>query len=261
MPGLNYMDIKNEHMDSMKTRMTIRKYSDTKVDDSLLEELLNIACRSSNTGNMQAYSVIVTKDTEMKKQLAPCHFNQSQILEAPVVLTFCADLNRISRWCAINNAKHGFDNIQAFTFAAIDAVILAQTFCVAAEEKGLGICYLGTTTYNPLEISRILKLPDLVMPVTTVTVGYPAKDSIAKLSDRLQLKSIIHNEYYKNVSDSDLAGIYHEKENLDENIQFVKINDKRNLAQVYSEIRYKKEDNEYFSDKLIKALVEQGFLK
>lgn len=248
-------------MNPMKTRMTIRKYSDSKIDDSLLEELLNIACRSSNTGNMQAYSVIITKDAETKKQLAPCHFNQSQILEAPVVLTFCADLNRISRWCAINNAKHGFDNVQAFTFAAIDAVILAQTFCVAAEEKGLGICYLGTTTYNTLEISEILNLPELVIPVTTVTVGYPAKEIETKMSDRLPIESIVHKEYYKNLSDAEIKDVYHEKENLDENIQFVKINDKSNLAQVYSEIRYKKEDNEFFSEKLIKALYKQGFLK
>jgi nitroreductase len=248
-------------MDSMKKRMTIRKYSDLRIDDVLLEELISIACKSSNTGNMQAYSIIVTKDNDIKKQLAPYHFNQSQVLDAPVVLTFCADLKRISRWCEINNAKHGFDNIQAFTFAAIDAIILAQTFCIAAEEKGLGICYLGTTTYNPLEIADLLKLPELVMPVTTVTLGYPAKDSGAKESDRLQTKSIIHYEYYKEISNPEIADIYDEKEKLEENKRFVEINNKNNLAQVYSEIRYKKEDNEFFSKKLIEALHKQGFLK
>lgn len=55
------------------------------------------------------------------------------------------DFNRIGLWCLQHNATPGFDNIQALAYAAIDTVIVAQTFRVAAEEAGLGICYLGRT--------------------------------------------------------------------------------------------------------------------
>jgi nitroreductase len=121
-------------MNSLKTRRTVRAYSDKSLDETLLNDLLETACRSSNTGNMQAYSIIVTRDAVQKAALAPAHFNQKQVTEAPVVLTFCVDYHRIGAWCSQRQAAPGFDNLQALTYAAIDAVIVAQTFCVAAEE-------------------------------------------------------------------------------------------------------------------------------
>lgn len=248
-------------VDSMKKRHTVRSYSERPVDDELLNELLETAVRASNTGNMQAYSVIVTRSAEMKKKIAPLHFNQPQVTSAPVVLTFCADFNRFSKWCLQRKAKPGFANVQAFAYSAIDAVILAQTFCVAAEEKGLGICYLGTTTYNASQISEALELPELVFPVTTVSVGFPDESAEAGPSDRLPLYGIIHNEIYKDYIEKDIDEIYGDKESLPENRHFVDINDKETLAQVFTDLRYTKNDNEHFSDELIKALRGQGFLK
>src|SRR5690606_10666570 len=118
-----------------------------------------------NTGNMQTYSVVATTRSELKKQLAPAHFNQPMVKAAPVVLTFCADFNRFSTWCRERKAEPGYDNFESFISAAVDAIVFAQTFAVAAESVGLGICYLGTTTYNAQEIIEVLKLPKLVMPV------------------------------------------------------------------------------------------------
>ena len=142
-------------LDSMKERRTIRRYSEEKISDKLLEELLEIACRASNTGNMQTYSIIVTRDEENKKKLAPFHYNQPMVTGAPVVLTFCADYNRFSQWCVKSNAVPGYENFQSFIAAMLDATIVAQSFCDAAEAKGLGICYLGTTTYNAGKIIEI----------------------------------------------------------------------------------------------------------
>ena len=102
-----------------------------------------MGCRASTTGNMQVYSIIVTRDKQKKKDLAPLHFNQKMITEAPVVLTFCADFNRFNKWCFERKAEPGYDNFLSFMTAAIDALLVAQTVCIAAESKGLGICYLG----------------------------------------------------------------------------------------------------------------------
>jgi FMN reductase [NAD(P)H] len=49
-------------------------------------------------GNLQLYSVVITRDQAMKEKLAPAHFNQPMVKEAPVVLTICADFNRTSQW-------------------------------------------------------------------------------------------------------------------------------------------------------------------
>ena len=78
---------------------TIRKYTDKPISSDLLDQLLEASCRTSNTGNMQAYSIVVTTDETIKKELSPTHFNQPMITQAPVVLTFCADFNRITQWC------------------------------------------------------------------------------------------------------------------------------------------------------------------
>jgi FMN reductase (NADPH) len=169
---------------------SIRKYTEQPVAPELLKQLLETACRTSNTGNMQAYSVIVTTDPAIKQQLAPTHFNQPMITQAPVVLTFCADFNRFTKWCEQRQAAPGYDNFQSFMATAIDTLLAAQTFCIAAESVGLGICYLGTTTYNAGEIIDILKLPKLVVPITTITVGYPV--DTPEQTDRLPLEAVVH---------------------------------------------------------------------
>jgi nitroreductase len=245
--------------DILLDRRTIRKYSFEPVDDKLLNELLVMGCRASTTGNMQVYSIVITMDEQKKKELAPFHFNQKMITEAPVILTFCADFNRFNRWCIMRKAEPGYDNFLSFMTAAIDALLVAQTVCIAAESKGLGICYLGTTTYNAHKIIEVLNLPKGVVPVTTVTVGWPAEkpDQI----DRLPLEAVIHKETYKDYSNMDIEKYYKEKEKRTDSQQFVIENNKETLAQVFTDIRYKKADNVYFSNILLKVLKEQGFME
>ena len=86
-------------MNSIKNRRTIRKYKAQDVPTDLLNDMLETSFRAATMGNMQLYSVIVTRDPKMKAQLAPAHFNQPMVTSAPVVLTFCADFNRFSKWC------------------------------------------------------------------------------------------------------------------------------------------------------------------
>ena len=246
-------------LEQLNQHRTIRKYTDQPIVPELLTQLLETACRGSNTGNMQAYSVIVTTEPELKRQLAPAHFNQPMVIQAPVILTFCADFNRFSKWCELRNAEPGYNNFQSFMSTTIDALIAAQTFCVAAESVGLGICYLGTTTYNAQEIIEVLKLPKLVVPVTTITVGYPAE--IPEQTDRLPLGAVIHYETYNDFTQETIDNLYSEKENSDFYKQFVAENKKETLAQVFTDIRYSKKNNEFFSEKFLDALKMQGFLQ
>jgi len=244
--------------DTLLNRRTIRKYSDKAVDDELLNELLIKACRASTTGNMQVYSIIVTRDSEKKKELSPFHFNQKMIIEAPVVLTFCADFNRFNKWCTLRKAKPGYDNFLSFFTAAIDALLVAQTLCIAAESAGLGICYLGTTTYMAHKIIDTLKLPGGVVPVTTVTLGWP--DEKPEQVDRLPVEAVVHNEVYHDYTFEDIGRFYILKEERSDSLQFVKENNLETLAQVFTDVRYKKKDNIYFSKMLLQVLKDQGFM-
>lgn len=244
--------------ETLLNRRTIRKYSAKPVEDKLLKDILLMGCRASTTGNMQVYSIIITRDEAMKKELAPFHFNQKMITEAPVVLTFCADFNRFSKWCFERKAEPGYDNFLSFFTAAIDALLVAQTVCIAAEAEGLGICYLGTTTYMANKIIEALKLPKGVVPITTVTMGWPGENP--EQPDRLPYEAIVHYETYKNYSAEDIERFYYEKEVRADSKQFAKENNKETLAQVFTDVRYKKEDNVYFSKLLLQVLHKQGFM-
>ena len=245
-------------MKSLKERKTIRKYAVKDVSDDLLNSLLEEAERTQTMGNLQLYSVVVTRSAEMKAKLAPAHFNQPMVEGAPVVLTFCADFRRTTIWAENRNATPGYDNFLSFMNAATDALLYCQTFCNIAEEQGLGACFLGTTVYMPQMIIDTLKLPHLVMPVATITLGWP--DENPPQTDRLPLKAILHEETYTDYTPESINEFYSEKESLPENKHFVEINNKETLAQVFTDCRYTKKDNEAMSAGMIEALKKQGFL-
>lgn len=245
-------------MKSIITRKTIRKYSDKSVSDEQLDRMLAEAMRTQTMGNLQLYSVVVTRSDEMKRKLAPAHFNQPMVTEAPVVLTVCADFNRTTKWAECRKAHPGYDNILSFLNAATDALLYTQTFCNLADEEGLGYCYLGTTVYNPQMIIDTLQLPRLVMPVATITLGWP--DENPPLTDRLPLRSIVHSETYTDYTPQTIDEYYAPKENLPENQEFLKINNKETLAQIFTDIRYTREANEAMSATMLEALRKQGFM-
>ena len=245
-------------MKNLNTRRSIRKYSFRDVSEELLNRLMAEAARTQTMGNLQLYSVVVTRSPEMKKKLAPLHFNQPMVTESPVVLTICADFNRTSTWARCRNAEPGYDNFLSFVNAATDALLYTQTLCNLMDEEGLGYCYLGTTIYQPQQIIDLLHLPKLTMPVATLTVGWP--DENPPLSDRLPLESFVHEERYNDYLAKDIDNFYKNKEELEENRNFVRINHKETLAQVFTDIRYTRKDNEAISDTLLDVLRRQGFL-
>jgi hypothetical protein len=143
--------------------------------------------------------------------------------------------------------------------ATIDALLVAQTVCIASESRGLGICYIGTTTYMAHKIINVLKLPKGVVPVTTVTLGWPSK--IPEQVDRLPLDAVVHYETYKDYTESSINRYYYEKEVRDDSKLFVVENNKETLAQVFTDVRYKKEDNLHFSKIFLQVLKDQGFME
>ncbi|MCK5824835.1 MAG: NADPH-dependent oxidoreductase [Ichthyobacteriaceae bacterium] len=245
-------------IDTILQHKTVRKYTNDKINDADLEAILEAGIRASTTGNMQLYSIIVTRDQEMKEKLAPSHFNQPMVTKAPVVLTFCADFNRFNKWCEARNAKPGYDNFLSFYTASVDAMLVAQNVALAAEEKGLGICYLGTTNYMAQQIIDTLNLPKGVVPVTTITLGVP--DEEPELTDRLPLDGVIHFEEYSDYSAEQIDRIYEEKEELPSSKKLIEENGKETLAQIFTDNRYTKENNITFSKALLSVLEKQGFM-
>ena len=229
------------------------------MSSQLLTSLLKEAERTPTMGNLQLYSVIVTRSKEMKEKLAPAHFNQPMVTGAPVVLTFCADFRRTTLWAENRKAEPGYDNFLSFINAATDTLLYCQTFCNLAEEAGLGTCFLGTTVYLPQLIIDTLKLPKLTFPVATITLGWP--DENPAQSDRLPVEAIVHEEAYDDYTPERIDKFYAYKESLAENKHFVEINHKETLAQVFTDLRYTRKDNDAMSKGMMEALKNQGFIK
>lgn len=248
------MDITN-----FKTRRSVRKYSDREVSRELLDSILEAAMKAPTCGNMQLYSVIVTRSEEGKKALAPAHFNQPMVTAAPVVLTVCADFNRFTHWCELSDADPGYDNFLSFMNAMADASVFAQQIVAIAESEGLGTCYLGTVTYNADKISDILGLPDLCVPVACITLGWPAEEGVE--TERLPLGAIVHEEHYRSDSDDEIIDLFKAKDDYGPNRKFIEENGKRTLAQVFTDVRYPRAMNEDFSRTFLDLLRAKRFLK
>ncbi len=245
-------------LETIFNHRSVRKYKNKPVDNVLLNEILKAGTRASTTGNMQVYSMIVTIDKIIKEKLWEAHFKQSMVLEAPVHITFCADFNRFNKWCIQRKANPGYDNFLSFFTAAIDALLVSQNVSLAAEAHGLGICYLGTVTYMAGKIIDILSIPQNVVPVAAIVMGYPEEDQ--GLTDRLPLEGVIHYEKYSDYKKEDIDNIYLEKESSELTASLLKENNKETLAQIFTDNRYTKKDNVYFSKQFLNVIDKQGFM-
>ena len=236
---------------------SVRRYKSTPIPEDTLKSILEAATRASTCGNMQLYSLVVSQSEEMRRSLSPCHFNQPMVMQAPCIVTVCADIHRFSMWCRQRNAEPVYDNFAWFMNAVTDALLAAQNLILQAEYHGLGICVLGTTIYTAAEIAKILTLPDGVIPVTSIVIGYP--DETPALTDRLPLEAVVHYENYTKYTASEIDELWAEREESDESKSIVEQNGEENLAQVFTRHRYRGEDNLAISRSYFKLLKKQGF--
>jgi len=186
---------------------SIRQYKPDPIDPLLIETICADAIAGgSSSGNLNSISIVLTRDPERKNRLYELHFEQPMVLQAPLVITFCADWFRTRQWLRSRGARDNFNNLIGYHVAAFDAMIVAQNVCLGFEAHGLGICYMGTTLHSMTEIAQFLELPDTVLPVTTIVVGHPAEDPPKR--DRLPLPAFLHDETYHLQTDEEIAATY-----------------------------------------------------
>jgi len=253
-------------LEQIHSHRSIRKYKPDPVPEDVLNRILESGLRSSSSGNMQSYSIIVTRDQDLKKKLLLPHLQQSMVVEAPVLITFCADFHRIRRWVSLSGAPDSFDNFFSFQVGLIDAALVSQNVALAAEAEGLGICYLGSTLANGDQIGEILHLPPNVVPAVGFTLGYPAENP--ELRYRLPLNGMVHQETYQKIKDEDIVNLYQEKETRGWERymksarlrKLVQEHNVTNLAELYTAIKYTRANHQKISRNLISYLKKQQFM-
>jgi nitroreductase len=195
----------------LRRHRSIRQYKSDPIPRALVEQVLGDAIAgSSSSGNLNAISMVLTSDPERKRRLYELHFEQDMVLQAPLLVTFCADWFRTREWLKRRGARDNFDNLIGYHVAAFDAIILSQSACLGFEAQGLGICYMGTTLHSMGDIADFLELPDTCLPVTTIVVGYPDEDPPKR--DRLPLHAFLHEEKYHRPDGKELEAIYEQRE-------------------------------------------------
>lgn len=252
--------------ETLHSHRSIRAYKPDPVPDELVNKILAAGIRASSSGNMQTYSIIVTRDRALREELYTAHMEQDMVLDAPVLLTFCADFHRMRLWLHQGKAPDNFDNFMSFLIAAIDATLVSQNVAVAAESLELGICYMGSTLANCDQIGRILHLPPNVVPVVGYSLGYPDEDPTPR--DRLPLDGLVHQETYQDYDDERIAEIYNERnfKGWERYMSFPRLrrmienSDVENLAQIYTKLKYTRESHQGYSQSVLDYLAEQDFM-
>jgi nitroreductase len=256
-------------LDLLARHRSIRRYKPDAIDSAWLDGICARAIAgTSSSGNLNMVSIVRTQREERRRRLWELHFEQDMILQAPVLLTFCADTHRTRTWLAQRGARLNFGNFVSYHVAAFDAMILAQTVALALEAHGLGICYLGTTVESMRGIGEFLELPDHCVPVTTLVVGHP--DEAPPARDRLAVDAYVHDEVYRAHDAADIDRLYVERERKGwERYRAIgpefalKIEQAgiTSLAQFYtSQLKYDPDAFAGFSAALAAVLAEKGFM-
>lgn len=259
----------NDLASLLRRHRSIRSYRPDPIDPALVQQVCDDAIAGgSSSGNLNSVSIVLTRDAARRRRLYELHLEQEMVLQAPLVMTFCADWFRTRTWLAQRGARDNFGNFLGYHVAAYDAMIVAQNVCLGFEAHGLGICYMGTTLYALPELVDFLELPATVVPVTSIVVGWPAEDPSKR--DRLPTAALLHDEVYHAPTPAEIDATYTEREvrgwerymSVPEIRAAIEAAGITSLAQYYtSPVKY---DPDYFvpkSAEIRALLVRQGFLE
>jgi len=182
-------------LDVQKQHVTIRSFTDEAIPKKLLTSILEAARRSPTSSNMQAYSIIVVRNPEVKRKLAILAGNQKHVETCPVFLAFCADLHRLKQVCELHDVKMT-NNLETFLVSTIDASLVGMSVQTGAESMGLGAVMIGAMRNHPQEVASLLGLPPHVYVTYGMCLGWPVNENIPPQKPRLPRDLIIHEEKY-----------------------------------------------------------------
>ncbi|MFO3717764.1 NADPH-dependent oxidoreductase [Anaerococcus sp. ENR1011] len=198
----------NETIKNQLNHRTIREFKDEKLDDGVIEALLNVANMAPTSNGMQFFSIIKVTDQELKKKFA-ANGLQDYMARAPHLWIFIVDLYRNYNIAKENGQENdemiGFDKfIQGFT----DAIISAQNVAVACESLGLGVNYFGNIHNDTKKVIELLDLPKLTYPAVGLGFGLPNQEPQLKPRMDINLKTFensyqVFNNYNKKIADYD----------------------------------------------------------
>lgn len=191
----------NETIDLLQKHVSVRQFSDKKMSEAQVKELILSAQAASSSSFLQAYSIIGIEEEELKRKIARLAGNQPFIAEGSHFFIFCADMQRLNKLAKKRNVdiQLTLEGIDATLVGTVDASLAAQNMTIAAESMGMGVCYIGGIRDTIVEISEMLELPEYVFPIFGLVIGYPKVRN--DLKPRMPITGIYHVNKYNNETD------------------------------------------------------------
>ena len=169
-----------ELFEVIRQRYSVRAFKNAPISEQAEQAILEAANNAPSAGNLQAYEIVVVRDAARKRELAKVSCEQYFLVDAPVVLVFCANPDR-------NREKYGVRGAERYCVK--DASIACAYVQLAAAALGLGSCWIGA--FEEPDVQRILKLPAAWRPIAILPVGIPA--DVAKPRARRPLTNLVHD--------------------------------------------------------------------
>jgi nitroreductase len=187
----------NETLATILNHRSVRGFLPTGLPAGTLELLVAAAQSASTSSNLQVWSVVAVRDADRKSRIAGFAGNQQFIRDAPLMLMWLADLNRIEQIAADRQTTADATKYtEAFILGVVDAALAAQTAMIAAESIGLGAVYVGAVRNHPEEIAKELNLPSNVFAVFGMAIGVPDPAKETGIKPRLPQEIVLHHEQY-----------------------------------------------------------------
>jgi len=182
-------------LEVLDSHVSIRSFTNEPIEDEVLDQIIKSSRRAPTSSNMQAYSIIVIKDPEVKQELALLAGGQKYVATCPVFLAFCADLHRLEVACEMHDLTMT-NNLETFLISTIDASLVGMTAMTAAESLGLGVVMIGAMRNHPSKVARLLGLPSSVYVTFGMCLGWPEQENIPPQKPRLPEQIVVHQEMY-----------------------------------------------------------------
>ena len=185
------------HLDALAAlneRSVCRRYRSDPVPEALVRLLCACALSAPTKSDLQQASLIRVADGAKRAAICALLPGSPWLAQAPELFVFCADGWRLRRLFARKVVAFPNEHLDAFFNATVDAALALGAFVSAAELAGLGTCPISQIRDHAARIDELLELPDWVVPVAGLALGYP--EAKEPLSARLALSATVHTDRY-----------------------------------------------------------------
>jgi nitroreductase len=173
-----------------------RRYLAREVTPELLRLLCACALSAPSKSDLQQADILVVRDRAKIKAIGALLPEMPWVCDAPVFLVFLANGRRLPQIAQMRRKPFPNDHFDLLFNATVDAAIVLATFLRAAEAVGLGCCPISVIRDHAATVSGMLDLPDKVIPVAGMCVGWPAERG--GITPRLSLETTLHEENFTN---------------------------------------------------------------